>query len=335
MSCLMGEQDGRYRVPCIRVLGDSIILTVFDRGGSVSTYPLDINKNPSHFLCILLGVSLADYQTLGHDISIQWDATTRDEATDNSSLNGDNVLERFRSNDSPLTSSDESSMDSEYHNGTRREPTYDNQRRKWVSIINKKGCELKIWLKKILSISDCLVGQGTTVWEGEVESPDKQRVVVKDSWINPLRKYTEGMILRILEEFGVKHVPELVSEQQVLIPHRNGDDDEKQIHHSTHHVRSKFGISPDQYYLRVLSRLISFPVGSLITDFTSLGELLVAFLDYVVAHKNALRIAHVLHRDISLINLLLARLKKRFTQENDHLSHYLRCFPALFDRVLQ
>ncbi|KAF9227896.1 hypothetical protein BS17DRAFT_813772 [Gyrodon lividus] len=63
----------------------------------------------------------------------------------------------------------------------------------------------------------------------------------------------------------------------------------------------------------VLSRLITQPVGVLITEFSCLGELLVAFLDYIVAHKYALQTAGVLHRDISLINLLLAFRKTKRT----------------------
>ncbi|KAF8548220.1 hypothetical protein OG21DRAFT_1489573 [Imleria badia] len=40
-------------------------------------------------------------------------------------------------------------------------------------------------------------------------------------------------------------------------------------------------------------------------SFSSLTELLVAFIDYVLIHYNAIDKAKVLHRDISLLNLLL------------------------------
>jgi len=38
-----------------------------------------------------------------------------------------------------------------------------------------------------------------------------------------------------------------------------------------------------RYYLRVLSRIITTPIGDLITEFSCLAELLVAFLEYVVS----------------------------------------------------
>ncbi|KAI6027145.1 hypothetical protein EDC04DRAFT_2605908 [Pisolithus marmoratus] len=47
------------------------------------------------------------------------------------------------------------------------------------------------------------------------------------------------------------------------------------------------------------------PIGTFITEFSCLGELLVAFLDYVIAHKNAVEITHILHHAISLVTSLL------------------------------
>lgn len=71
-SCLLYAQDGRHAVPCICVLGSRIYLTIFDHGGSLSTYGYDIDHFPREFLCILIGVSCAPNDTLGFDVSIHW-----------------------------------------------------------------------------------------------------------------------------------------------------------------------------------------------------------------------------------------------------------------------
>ena len=147
-------------------------------------------------------------------------------------------------------------------------------------------------------------------------------VVVKDSWIDPLRKYTKGMILHLLNEKGIQGVPSLLYEGQVRTPLVASEE----ILANTHFIRSTLLRNPTSrprdYHLRVLYCLITRPIGILITEFHSLGELLVAFLDYLIgeclpfktspyssdrilAHKDARKIACILHHDISLINLLL------------------------------
>ena len=70
VAFLLEAQDGCCAVPGIQLLGSSIILMLFDRGGSISTYPLDIHLFPEQFLHILLGVTFADRTTLGFDSTI-------------------------------------------------------------------------------------------------------------------------------------------------------------------------------------------------------------------------------------------------------------------------
>ena len=54
------------------------------------------------------------------------------------------------------------------------------------------------------------------MWSGKVTiDEEEQDVVIKDSWVDPLQRYTEGRILKILEMAGVKGVLILVHEQQV------------------------------------------------------------------------------------------------------------------------
>lgn len=291
-SRLLATQDGRHLVPCIRLFGSRICLTIFDRGGSITTHAFDIHRSPLEFLRMLMGVSLADYSTLGFDTSIQWDdeeAEPDDEKIalddevnllDDEELAPDDEMAELENYDSQL---DDEESDSE--SGDEQPPRHNTEekRKKWLKIVDKEGRICKIWFKTILSISGSLVGRGTTVWEGVID-PNipgaEDMVVVKDSWIDPLRKYTEGMVLHILEQNGVEGVPKLLAERQIKTQHRAGEA----TYHSTHFIRS--GLlnvrSPDDFHLRVLARLVTRPVGTLTVEFSSLGELLVAFLDCVI-----------------------------------------------------
>ena len=156
---------------------------------------------------------------------------------------------------------------------------------------------------------------------------------MKDSWINPLRKYTEGMILSILNEKRIEGVPRFLYEQQVETSHpKSRPNNITMVNNSTHILHSAVAHHP--YYLRVLSHIVTAPVGVAITEFCCLGELLVAFLDYIaspyfvffsilidadissIAHLDAVEIARILHRDTSLMNLLLSR--KTHFRSNHH-----------------
>ena len=313
-SCLLGAQDGRHSVSCIRILGSSIYLTIFHRSGSISTCPFDINSSPLQFLHILIGISFSDYLNIGFDTSIRWDTLDKHSESDcDDSEHGDpgsdsddsehsnsesgepdymdnpGIPQSEDEKDSPKSgledpaepSDDEDVTKSDERAGNRGEQ---GKRTKWLEIVDQHGERCKIWLRSVLAISDSLLGQGTTVWEGEVDSgPVNEGVVVKDSWIDPLRKYTEGMILHILEQHGIEGVPTLVSEQQVKTPHRDPERSHIMVNQSTHFLLSALPRDSSTFHLRVLSRLVSQPLGKLILEFSSLGELLVAFLDYFVS----------------------------------------------------
>lgn len=212
--CVLSMQDGYHLVPCIHFLGSSICFTVFDRGGSISTHAFDIHHSPKEFLHILLGISFADYSSLGFDMLIgrvvhpDQEVTLDDEelVQDVGDLKYGNEIGK---NEESGSNKDDSDNDSDNNNNNKgdehksddEQPTLQTRVqdwRKWLNIVDKEGCVCKIWLKRILSISDGIPGQGTTVWEGVMDIPrTEEAVVVKDSWINPLRKYTKGMILQL------------------------------------------------------------------------------------------------------------------------------------------
>jgi len=100
-----------------------------------------------------------------------------------------------------------------------------------------------------------------------------REIVVKDSWINPLRKFTEGGILAKLNEAGVEGVPRLIHKQQVQGPHPS------------------------------------------------------------IPHKNAIAKANILHRDVSLLNLLLVSSN---TLEKDCSLEFLDSLPSVaYEQLVQ
>ncbi|KAI6114583.1 hypothetical protein EDD16DRAFT_1521006 [Pisolithus croceorrhizus] len=64
------NQDGQYAMPGLQILGDHIILTLFDWGGSISTHPLHIHQCPEAFLHVLLGITFGDAVVLSFNTMI-------------------------------------------------------------------------------------------------------------------------------------------------------------------------------------------------------------------------------------------------------------------------
>lgn len=246
-TVLLYAQDGRHATPTFRILGASVNLTFFDRGGSLETYTMDIHADPEVFLRILIGLSKASLSQLGFDVSLL----------------------------------DET--------GNKR------------VLIKKEGKDdQEVIIDKLLFISDILHGRGTTVWGGTMgfdssdvlEGPAQSRlgkevrVAVKDSWLDPIRKYTEGFILKTLNDSRVTGVPTFIHEQQVQAPHPTHPD--TIFNSSTHLLRAFLSqanrrANRRQYQLRFLSRLVTTPVGIEVLEFNSLAELLVIFIDYVLS----------------------------------------------------
>ena len=152
-----------------------------------------------------------------------------------------------------------------------------------ISCADGKKCILVAWtgdlvgsevigMDSLLFISDALQGRTTTVWAAQMYSPEKPpwRIMVKDSWINPLQKFTEGSILARLNKAGVKGVPRLIHEQQVQGPHPLRIDSE--VNQSTHFLWTFLShIKVPSYHVHVLSCLLTEPLGQRILDFSSLA----------------------------------------------------------------
>ncbi|KIJ10238.1 hypothetical protein PAXINDRAFT_157676 [Paxillus involutus ATCC 200175] len=81
VALILYAQDTRHSVVCIRVLGQWIYLTFFDRGGSLSISPVDIHSNPEEFLRILIGVTASPFIDLGFDETITRDQEVQEGET--------------------------------------------------------------------------------------------------------------------------------------------------------------------------------------------------------------------------------------------------------------
>ncbi|KIM68330.1 hypothetical protein SCLCIDRAFT_20694 [Scleroderma citrinum Foug A] len=118
--------------------------------------------------------------------------------------------------------------------------------------IKKGTTTYMVKLTKILFILDNLCGRGTTVWEGvmtEEGTMQLRQVVVKDLWIDPLQKYTEGMILSILNAHNTEGIPTLIHKKQAQAPYPSTITNVL-VNNSTHFLQaflSKHKTSP--YYL--------------------------------------------------------------------------------------
>ncbi|KAI6035967.1 hypothetical protein BKA83DRAFT_110339, partial [Pisolithus microcarpus] len=102
--------------------------------------------------------------------------------------------------------------------------------------IHVDGIDLAIELNRVLFISNNLFGHGTMVWGGmmkNTQAKTREPVVVKDLWIDPLQKYTEGKILSILNMHKIEGVPTLICEQQVKAPNLSANA-KSTVNSSTH-----------------------------------------------------------------------------------------------------
>ena len=234
-------QDSRYAVPCIQILGEDIVFTLFNHGGSISTQPINIHSSPEIFLHILLGITFASRITLGFNPTIH-----------------------------------------KVKNKTRD-----------IEVTLVDGGKGVINVNELLFISGSLHGHGTTIWSGHLtRSGVDDEVVVKDSFVDPLRRYTKGRILAMLNQAGVVGVPELILEQLIQTEHPLT---KALVTNLTHIARTLLSSHFDKplYHLHVLSCLVTKPRGHPIFKISSLAELLIGFMDCIMSEPLTVEFLYV------------------------------------------
>ncbi|KAF8444700.1 hypothetical protein L210DRAFT_3530672 [Boletus edulis BED1] len=201
-------------------------------------------------------------------------------------------------------------------------PRDDGHKEILVGWKGNESTQMKIIADSVIFASDALHTRGTTVWSGTLQPDDPidavKHVIVKDSWIDPLREYTEGATLKRLNTAKVQGVPRLVHEEQVKMKHPKSGIP---VNASTHLLRAVLnqpnGNRP--YQLRVLSRLTTEPTGKSIMEISCLAELIIVYIDYILSHKDALEKTGILHCDITLMNLFIVEQKLWAHQQLDFL----------------
>ncbi|KAJ7450056.1 hypothetical protein B0H11DRAFT_325431 [Mycena galericulata] len=158
-------------------------------------------------------------------------------------------------------------------------------------------------LVETLFISDVIRGRGTVCWHARCDGQD---YVIKDTWADTSRPHTEAEILRMAKEANVSGVPTVIADVIVQI---NGLDDATENIRSTitHSSPKKLFKAYSLLEKRVHRRIVLTPYCLPLTSFQSRKELVSIFIDAVTAHRDLVN-ANILHRDISLNNVMVAPL---------------------------
>ncbi|KIJ57187.1 hypothetical protein M422DRAFT_83618, partial [Sphaerobolus stellatus SS14] len=168
-------------------------------------------------------------------------------------------------------------------------------------MVGQRGrSEVRYHLKEVIFRFPSFFGRGTTCWRGTRTDDSDTSYVIKDSWINrstPGRE-GEGPILRHIQEKGINlGVVQLVHYEEM----RYGNRADTVLQNRK--IRSP---SLEQARLDLVhTRTVMKSYGETINKFSSPKEFILAFYDAVKAHRQLHQVAGILHRDISLNNILL------------------------------
>lgn len=129
-------------------------------------------------------------------------------------------------------------------------------------------------------IGDGLIGRGTCVFR--VQDDEENRFIIKDTWHDPKRCFTEGQILQLIQ--GISYVPEYVQEVVVSSYLRSRTLYSRAVTADKHHGGIDriiddlaAGRFDDRVHLRLQTKASKTKL-KLITDFNNRKELAVALL---------------------------------------------------------
>lgn len=135
-------------------------------------------------------------------------------------------------------------------------------------------------------VSDVIRGRGTVCWHVQRGGID---YVVKDTWADISRTYTEAEILK--KAHGIEGVPEVIAAEVVKI---HGDED------STSHARSIIDVNSyihgsllGNLEIRLHRRLVVTPFAEPITSFRSKQELISVFMDLIQSRSLLYLLYHI------------------------------------------
>jgi hypothetical protein len=266
-----------------------MILYKIDRGGAVTSFDVQIHDRTQWklFLRTILSLAIGDNEVIGYDTSID---------------------------SAPVPKGSARFMRLQYY------PLHTN--------LNKVGDATNLTVNyEILStifIGDGMVGRGTCIFRVQ-DTVTKELFIIKDTWHDPKRSFTEGQILQLID--GIPYVPKYIQEVVVSTYSRSRTFLSRKITIDPHQggtERLVQALSDKKFEDRIHLRLqMQASNTRLITEFKNRKELATALLCCVkgevvihslptltdlfvmTAHKQAYEERGVLHRDIHLGNLFI------------------------------
>ncbi|KAF8244626.1 hypothetical protein K440DRAFT_663372 [Wilcoxina mikolae CBS 423.85] len=321
---VFGAQPSRRWVHAFTLCGHYLRAWLFDRSGAMGSELIDIHEEPKSFLRVICGYASMDAATVGFDPTIKWsnngvetvyDPSIAHELAEPSppyiyaSISCDAQLTKLIINPTPIS-------------------------HRFAIVSRGSVCWKARQYLQSASNSEASDSQGS---EAEIE----WEYAIKDQW-RAAERQAEGELISSMTSvpFGL---PEYISHEDIkdsstgkavdiistvrkgLIspPASAGEqqpEDEteppalgKKRRSSTPFISSKrpkissTALAQPQIACknRILSRIIMSPIGRSITTFTTFTELLLSFRDAIKGHRNLLQTSNVLHRDVSLSNILI------------------------------
>ncbi|KAG6269237.1 hypothetical protein E4U48_004343 [Claviceps purpurea] len=294
---LLTTQGTRRYALGFTLCGSSLRVWLFDRVGGMASRRVDVNKDPLQFIKVMLGFLWMSKEDLGFDPSIRGPDVRSDGADNSDDL-------------------------------------------KWcIEITKQDGTKEQIVLDELIFKSSCVVGRATTCWKGHVKGHPEEIRIVKDLWANPTRP-SEGDMLLLAASRGVVNVARHYHHETVQFDGRDDDiltcvrrglrkepvwntsirppsglrrqettDTSTKETDSSLHPRKKLRSSKSKKTTtepenRVHRRLIVLDFGEPIYKASS-RKMLLACLEKCIEGHWSLYKAGILHRDISINNLMV------------------------------
>ncbi|KAI5853656.1 hypothetical protein GGS23DRAFT_608368 [Durotheca rogersii] len=283
---VFAAQDTRRFVLAFTLCGSLMRVWEFDRLGGIASARFDINEDGQQFILTILGFLWMKEQDMGFDATIM-------------TPNNDSCIEIIR-------------------NRTRE----------------------RIIIDEVVTRAPYITGRGTTCWRAHLERDRSATLVIKDSWQHP-EWHDEGKLLSEVTEKGVRNVARYYHHETVRLPDGSIDDVQGGVRKGLDITKaSNYGLHPDlaqsagkkrsssetgaalpsskrscshlvktdcatQGLNRIHRRIIIRDFGRPIYKAGSRVALLAALEGCIEGHQSLLCEGDVLHRDISINNLMM------------------------------
>ncbi|KAG5802275.1 hypothetical protein H9Q74_007618 [Fusarium xylarioides] len=259
----------------INIRGSAAEPWLFDRMGLYSGRPFDISKEGARLVALLAGYSKMSYAELGMDTLIRQD-----------------------------------------------------HGKKYIRLSNNKSERLILEQKPFVA-PKTMLGKGVTCYKARAEGSESWEAVVKFCWKSE-KEEEEVKILRLIKERKVWGVIQLLDEGNIqslarihqgltlgtprrLFATSKGDStadmslvDSQTINGHSELLLSHNSTSDES---RMLSYTVISPHGRHITEYRSINEFLVVLRDAIKAHRSLYTAGRILHRDISINNIIITEAK--------------------------